>query len=74
MCIGRPDFQALARDLARDQGAQHNFKLIPMYVLTEMYVRWREGRLSKEAIRNLLLTFRGYCPVEFLDRLEAEPS
>jgi len=33
ICFGRPDFQQLAQEQARHQAVEHNFKLIPIFVL-----------------------------------------
>jgi hypothetical protein len=60
ICFGRPDFQRLAQEQAGHQAVEHNFQLIPIYVLAELFVRYREGKLSPDQIRLFLLNARGY--------------
>jgi hypothetical protein len=60
ICIGRPDFQPLAIEQGFHLGKKHNFKLIPIYILSELYVRFREGTLSKEDVTSILFNERGY--------------
>lgn len=68
ICFGRPDFQQLAQEQAGHQAVEHNFKLIPIYVLAELYVRFREGKLSPDRIRAFLLNARGYLNFGALDK------
>jgi hypothetical protein len=67
ICFGRPDFQALAKEQAKYQGKQHNFKLVPIFALAELYVRYREGKLTPAQIATFLLNQRGYLDVQRID-------
>ena len=60
ICFGRPDFQSLAKEQAKHLGMEYNFKLIPIFALAELYVRFMEGKLSKNQISDLLFDARGY--------------
>jgi ATP-dependent DNA helicase len=72
ICFGRPDFQQFAQEQAAHQAKAHNFKLIPIYALAELYVRFREQKLTIEEIRNFLLQARGYLNVAAIDRFFTE--
>jgi hypothetical protein len=62
VCLGRPSFEALAErkgnEIARESGPRR-LLLVPISVLAEALVRWAEGRLSAEALGNLLAQRRG---------------
>jgi predicted GNAT family acetyltransferase len=67
ICIGRPDFLPDAIKKASDHVANKmNFKLIPICVLAEMYVRFRENRISAERVQNILESETGYIDFSFL--------
>lgn len=67
--IGRPDFHELAIDNTRNVVAEGmNYKLVPVYVLAEMYVRLYEGRLTSENVESILRNERGYLTFETLDK------
>jgi helicase len=65
--VGRPDFHELAiknaQEIANDGT---NFKILPMFVLAEMFVRVREGRLKDDAVMNILRNQLGYISIETL--------
>lgn len=63
ICIGRPDFQELAIDMAFHQAQDHNFKLLPVYVLVELYVQVQEKLINKNDVSRFLCTARGYLTV-----------
>lgn len=60
ICLGRPDFQHLAREQANHLAKEYNFKLMPMYGLAELWVRSKEGKMTAEAISDSLWNARGY--------------
>jgi len=67
--IGRPDFHELAIDNAENIVAEGmNYKLIPMHVLAEMYVRVHEGRLTSKDVEGILCNEQGYLTFETLDK------
>ncbi|HTX22334.1 MAG TPA: hypothetical protein VMD27_10840 [Candidatus Aquilonibacter sp.] len=68
ICFGRPDFQQLAQEQAEHQAIEHNFKLIPIFVLAELYVRFRERKLTPDKIRHFLLNARGYLNFATLEK------
>ncbi|MGB7767707.1 MAG: DEAD/DEAH box helicase [Verrucomicrobiia bacterium] len=47
---------------------EHNFKLIPIYVLAELYVRFREGKLTPDQIGHFLLNAKGYLNLAALEK------
>jgi hypothetical protein len=53
---------------------EHNFKLIPIYLLAELYVRFREGKLSPDQIRPFLLNARGYLNFAALEKFLFEAA
>jgi len=69
IAFGRPDFMD---DAIRNAGAHveggKNYKLIPIRVLAEMYVRFWEGKLSSDRVRQLLEDERGYIDLERIQR------
>jgi replicative superfamily II helicase len=74
ICFGRPDFQRLAQEQAGHQAVEHNFKLIPIYILAELYVRFREQKLTPEQIRFFLLKARGYLNLAALEKFLHEAA
>jgi len=69
ICMGRPDFQSLAIEQADHLGVEKNFKLIPIFVLAELFVRSREGKLSHKNCAKLLLSSRGYITMSEVDKI-----
>lgn len=69
IAFGRPDFleEAIRNARAHVEGGK-NYKLIPIRVLAEMYVRFWEGRLSADRVRQLLEEERGYIDLERIQR------
>lgn len=63
ICLGRPDFQDLAKEQAFHLAKKDNFKLLPMYILVELYVQAHEGKIDAESAARFLLTSRGYLTV-----------
>jgi len=74
ICFGRPDFQQLAQEQAGHQAVEHNFKLIPIFVLAELYVGFREGKLTPEQIRHFFLNARGYLNFTALEKFLQETA
>ena len=69
--IGRPDFHELA--IRRADGISTNilpYKLLPIPVLAEMWVRLREGRLTCNKIDDILLSHEGYLTTAHLEQYE----
>ncbi|MDB6122164.1 MAG: hypothetical protein JWQ71_1157 [Pedosphaera sp.] len=67
ICFGRPDFD----DKSLNQAAAHvrtgkNFKLIPISALAEGFVRFYEGTLSPNRVREILETEKGYVSIDRL--------
>ncbi|GAH39889.1 unnamed protein product, partial [marine sediment metagenome] len=59
--FGRPDFQNLAiEDSVSQTKAGFNYKLIPIHVLAEMYVLFKEGALGSGDVGNILTNWTGY--------------
>jgi hypothetical protein len=69
MCIGRPDFQELAREQAMHLSQGMNFKLLPIYVLAELYVQTREGVIDANEAERFLFSARSYLTMAGLRRL-----
>lgn len=63
MCLGRPDFQELAKEQAVHQARDANFKLLPIFVLIELFVQVQEGRLDADAAARFLFSERGYLTI-----------
>ncbi len=63
ICIGRPDFQDLAREQAEHHAMDKNFKLLPVHVLAELVVLVKEKKISKDEATDFLLNARGYLTV-----------
>ena len=73
--IGRPDFHELA--IQRADGISTNilsYKLVPISVLAEMWVRLREGRLSSNNIDDILPPHKGYLTTAHLEKYEKAES
>ena len=73
--IGRPDFHELA--IQRADGISTNillYKLLPISVLAEMWVRLREGRLSNNNIDDMLLSHKGHLTMAHLEKYEKAES
>ncbi|WP_088549805.1 DEAD/DEAH box helicase [Paenibacillus aquistagni] len=68
ICIGRPDFQELAIDQASHLGKKHNFKLVPLYALVELYVRVEEGELSSNDVTKFIVESKGYLNISAIDK------
>ena len=64
MCIGRPDFQELAKEQALHLAKDTNFKLFPVYSLAELFVLTKEGKIDSESAAQFLSTVRGYVTIE----------
>ncbi len=64
MCLGRPDFQELAKEQAVHQAKDTNFKLIPVYVLVELFVQVQEGKIDANGAAQFLFSTRGYITIE----------
>lgn len=64
MCLGRPDFQELAKEQAVHQGKDLNFKLVPVYILIELYVQFHEKKIDATGVAQFLYTARGYITIE----------
>lgn len=69
ICLGRPDFQDLAREQANHHALDKNFKLLPMYVLAELFVRVKEGKIDTNLAAEFLLNARGYLTVSEIDNM-----
>src|SRR5690606_22826982 len=68
LCIGRPDFQELAIGNASYLAKQHNYKLVPLFSLIELYVRINEGELSSVDITKFLVEYKGYINISTIDK------
>jgi replicative superfamily II helicase len=67
ICIGRPDFLEDAINKAKEHAANGtNFKLIPVSVLAEMYVRFHEQEITSDRIAEILERETGYISIERL--------
>lgn len=67
ICFGRPDFMEDATKKAANHASNgRNYKLIPLFVLAELYVRFHESRITSERIAEILESETGYIT---LDRL-----
>lgn len=60
VCIGRPDFEALAKEQAGHLGQKYNYKQLPISVLAELYVRVSERRISAQQAEEFIFEQRGY--------------
>jgi helicase len=66
MCLGRPDFQEFAKEQALHIAKDTNFKLIPIYILAELYVLFQEGKIDSEGIAQFLYSVKGYVTADKL--------
>lgn len=67
ICFGRPDFMDAAIRKAREHAQNgRNYKLIPVSVLAEAYVRFHEKRLSSTKLAEILEKETGYISIERL--------
>lgn len=65
--FGRPDFDDLSiRDSQNQELAGRNFKLIPIFVLCEMYVLYQEKRISSSFVETVLVEKTGYWGIRRL--------
>lgn len=61
ICFGRPDFlEDAVRKAASHAENGTNYKLIPISVLAEMFVRFHEGRMTAARVTQILETETGY--------------
>jgi replicative superfamily II helicase len=71
--VGRPDFHELAIKNADAIAASGiNYKLIPISLLAEMYVRVHEGRLSEADVLAILQEEQGYLTHRNLEQYEVK--
>lgn len=68
ICIGKPDFQDLAIERAGDLEKLHDFKLIPLYILVELFVRVKEERITTLEATRFLRNNTGYLDIPRLNR------
>lgn len=66
ICVGRPDFETLARENAGHLGSKYNYKQIPVFVLCELFVLFAEKRFDAVEITKLLREAKGYIDVNRL--------
>lgn len=66
ICVGRPDFETLARENAGHLGSKYNYKQLPVFVLCELFVLFAEKRLGTDEITKLIRDARGYVDVKRL--------
>lgn len=64
ICVGRPDFETLAREQAGHLALKYNYKQIPMFILAELFVLTKEGRLSSDDAEKFFLNERGYISLD----------
>lgn len=67
ICFGRPGFDENAINAAESHASNgRNFKIIPIAVLAEMYVRFNESTISEERVGEILEIESGYITTERL--------
>ena len=67
--IGRPEFHELAIKNARDHAkGGTNFKLITIFVLCEIYVRFIEGKLSPQSVEHIFLEEKGIIDTKTIEK------
>ena len=66
ICVGRPDFETLARENAGQLGKKYNYKQIPVFVLCELFVLYAEDRFTSEQITKVIRDARGHLDVKRL--------
>jgi helicase len=64
ICIGRPDFETLAREQAGHLALKYNYKQIPIFILAELFVLAKEARMSTDEIEKFILNERGYISLD----------
>ncbi len=69
MCLGRPNFQELAKEQALHLARDMNFKLVPIHILAELYVQTREGKLNADDAARFLFLARGYVTLDQIREL-----
>ena len=67
MCLGRPDFQDLAKEQSTHLASTMNYKLMPIYILSELYVRGSENKFSASEIAHFLYNIRGYVRIRNIE-------
>lgn len=72
ICIGRPAFQELAIEQANHLGLDINFKLLPICILAEIFVRAKEGKLNGPQAANILLNSRGLMTLQKIEEMTAQ--
>ena len=73
MCMGRPDFQQLAKEQAYHIAMDLNFKLMPIFVFVELFVRVKEGKATAEDVTGFIRDSLGYLTVSTIDKYLAAP-
>jgi replicative superfamily II helicase len=69
ICFGRPDFLPDAIKKADEHARNgHNIKLIPLFVLAEMYVLFQEGKLSATSVAEILEMKTGYISLKSITK------
>lgn len=63
ICLGRPDFQGKAIELSTALAEMHNYKLLPMYSLVELYVRVKENLITPVEVARYIKETKGYLTV-----------
>lgn len=66
MCIGRPDFETLAKEQAGHLAQKFNYKQLPLSVLVELFVRMKEARVSSDEAHEFILNRRGFLSLTTL--------
>lgn len=69
MCLGRPDFQELAKEQSTHLASTMNYKLMPIYILAELYVRQCENKLSPSDIATFFYNVRGYVRIRDIEEI-----
>lgn len=64
VCFGRPDFDDTAMKKAEAHAKNTNYKAIPIKVLAEMYLRYHEGKLAPERVREIIEDEVGYISMD----------
>ncbi len=69
VCFGRPDFMddAIRKSAAHVRNGK-NYKLIPVSVLAEMYVKFREGKIRPVRVAEILEKETGYITIDRLQK------
>ena len=75
LVIGRPDFvQDAVNEAPAISRELKPYKLMTISALAELYVLWREGRVSPEQIEGLLLEGQTYLNLEYVAHLDDSKS